>query len=276
MATDPPPPYPGTDFSNLDSKSFNSCPNGCETGALTQGLLREHLQDCPLQLVECEFANAGCDVKVPRRDLARHMTENAQHHLMSATLQNGRMIKALHQELHQKMEEKDRQIADLQKQVEKLSTTSGFICHELVLTNFTACQERSATGEWYSKVVSDGLDVFKVQLEIDTNGIKPGRGHMTASIIPSDIAIQVSQMTSRLATFLVVALHLLNQLGDFGHYVVMDSIPAIYFNKPYKLSTGDGNKYVPLSALDFNPSTKTQYLVNNTLHYKLYLKTEFR
>ena len=68
---------------------------------------------CPLQLVECEFANTGCEVKVPRRDLTRHMTENAQHHLMSETLLNLRLTR----ELHQKLEEKDQQIAELKQQL---------------------------------------------------------------------------------------------------------------------------------------------------------------
>ncbi len=43
------------------------------------------------------------------------MTESAQHHLLTATLLNLRLTR----ELHQKMEEKDQQIVDLQKQVKE-------------------------------------------------------------------------------------------------------------------------------------------------------------
>ena len=89
------------------------CPNQCEIGTVPRCDAEKHLLVCPLQLVECEFANIGCEVKVPRRDLARHMTENAQHHLMSATLLNLRLTR----ELHQKMEEKDQQIAELKQQL---------------------------------------------------------------------------------------------------------------------------------------------------------------
>ncbi len=42
-------------------------------------------------------------------------TESAQHHLLTATLLNLRLTR----ELHQKMEEKDQQIVDLQKQVKE-------------------------------------------------------------------------------------------------------------------------------------------------------------
>ena len=85
------------------------CPNRCEIGTVPRCDVEKHLLVCPLQLVECEFAHAGCDVKVPRGDLAKHMIENAQHHLMNTTLLNLRLTR----ELHQKMEEKDQQIVHL-------------------------------------------------------------------------------------------------------------------------------------------------------------------
>ncbi|XP_064404940.1 TNF receptor-associated factor 5-like [Halichondria panicea] len=94
------------------------CPNQCEIGTVPRCQADSHLLECPLQLVECEFAGNGCDVKVPRRDLAGHMTENAQHHLMTATLLNLRLTK----ELHQKMEEKDQQIVELKQQLTEQET----------------------------------------------------------------------------------------------------------------------------------------------------------
>ena len=94
------------------------CPNCCEIGTVPRCDVEKHLLVCLLQLVHCEFAHAGCDVKVPRGDLAKHMTENAQHHLMSTTLLNLRLTR----ELHQKMEEKDQQIVHLQQQVKELNS----------------------------------------------------------------------------------------------------------------------------------------------------------
>ena len=94
------------------------CPNRCEIGTVPRCDVEKHLLVCPLQLVECEFAQSGCDVKIPRGDLAKHMTENAQHHLMSTTLLNLRLTR----ELHQKMEEKDKQIVHLQQQVKETDT----------------------------------------------------------------------------------------------------------------------------------------------------------
>ena len=95
------------------------CSNRCEIGTVPRCDVAKHLLVCPLQLVECGFAHAGCNVKLPRGDLAKHMTENAQHHLMSTTLLNLRLTR----ELHQKMKEKDQQIVHLQQQVKVMDAT---------------------------------------------------------------------------------------------------------------------------------------------------------
>ncbi len=39
------------------------CPNQCEIGTVPRCQADSHLLECPLQLVECEFAGAGCDAK---------------------------------------------------------------------------------------------------------------------------------------------------------------------------------------------------------------------
>ena len=90
------------------------CPhrqNGCEwVGEL--GDMEDHMTRCPLRLVACEFAQAGCQVRVPRQDMARHMEEWGQRHLLSVSLLN----LSLTRELHQKMAE---QIAELQEQMQR-------------------------------------------------------------------------------------------------------------------------------------------------------------
>ena len=95
------------------------CPNQCDIGTVPRCDMEKHLTECPLQLVECEFAQAGCREKVPRQDLSRHMEEDAQRHLLSMSLLN----LSLTRELHQKMAEKDQQIAELQGELQEQSRT---------------------------------------------------------------------------------------------------------------------------------------------------------
>ena len=94
------------------------CPNQCEIGTVPRCDMEKHLTQCPLQLVECEFVQAGCQVRVPRRDLARHVEEGGQRHLLNMSLLNLSLTK----ELHQKMAEKDQQIAELQEQLQEQSS----------------------------------------------------------------------------------------------------------------------------------------------------------
>ena len=94
------------------------CPNQCEIGTVPRCDMEKRLTQCPLQLVECKFVEAGCQVRVPRWDLARHMEEGGQRHLLSMSLLN----LGLTRELHQKMAEKDQQIAELQEQLQEQSS----------------------------------------------------------------------------------------------------------------------------------------------------------
>ena len=94
------------------------CPNRCDIGTVPRYDMGKHLTQCPLQLVECEFAQAGCQVRLPRRVLARHVEEEGQRHLLSMSLLN----LGLTRELHQKMAEKDQQIAELQEQLQQQSS----------------------------------------------------------------------------------------------------------------------------------------------------------
>ena len=99
------------------TKYPDPCPNQCDIGTVPRCDMEKHLTECPLQLVECEFAQAGCQERIPRQDLSRHMEEGAQRHLLNMSLLN----LSLTRELHQKMAEKDQQIAELQGQLQEQS-----------------------------------------------------------------------------------------------------------------------------------------------------------
>ena len=73
------------------------------------------MTECPLQLVEFELVQAGCCERIPQQDLSRHMEEGALRHLLSMSLLNLNLTR----ELHQKMAQKDQQIAELQGQLQE-------------------------------------------------------------------------------------------------------------------------------------------------------------
>ena len=70
--------------------------------------IEKHRAECPLEIVACEFADVGCNVRTTRQELKRHMEESQQEHLLSATLLNIRLTR-------ETIAEKDRQIAEIER-----------------------------------------------------------------------------------------------------------------------------------------------------------------
>ncbi len=83
------------------------CPNGCEILAIERGDLDAHLMQCSLEVVECDFSHAGCNVKFEREKMEKHLADNLQRHVLM-------MNKAL----QEKMEKKERKIEELEVKLE--------------------------------------------------------------------------------------------------------------------------------------------------------------
>ena len=86
------------------------CSNKCGLGTVPCCDVDKHRAECPLEPVPCEFADAGCNIKVARQDLSRHMEENQQQHLLSATLLNLKLTRETITEKDHQLDEKNRQI----------------------------------------------------------------------------------------------------------------------------------------------------------------------
>ena len=64
-----------------------ACPNDCGVDKMEQQDLEGHLRDkCPLALVDCPFHYAGCETKLPRKNLPEHMEDTVTHVIFLATL----------------------------------------------------------------------------------------------------------------------------------------------------------------------------------------------
>ena len=133
------------------------CPNQCDIGTVPHCDMEKHLTECPLQLVECEFAQAGCQEKIPRQELSRHMEEGAQRHLLSMSLLN----LSLTRELHQKVTEKDQQIAELQEQLQEQSRKLEEQFQEI--KNFQ--EQGKQTNKQLQKQLESGLTGLQGQID---------------------------------------------------------------------------------------------------------------
>ena len=189
------------------------CPNQCSLSTLIIRCdLEKHLGQCPFQLVACEFSDAGCDVKVARKDLKHHMEVAQQRHLLCAKLLNIKLTRETLQSKRDKENamaekdevviEKDQQIIErskklftvqtsVEKQAISITTVTGSIdrllmhstCHKLVLQEFTECQRKSDSGDWFSEPFYSRPSGYKLRLNILTNGVSDVRNtHLSVQL----------------------------------------------------------------------------------------------
>ena len=59
------------------------CPNKCEVGSVLREDMEVHREECPLEMIQCEYYSVGCKrVKLARKDMEEHDNEKMKEHLM--------------------------------------------------------------------------------------------------------------------------------------------------------------------------------------------------
>ena len=107
------------------------CPNACNMVKIERRLLSKHLNECPKQLVECEFAYAGC-TKLCRQDLEKHTEQSMQSHLSMVSSKLQEVVKEMRL-LQTRLNEKDMEVRELktrldekdQQKLKKFKTPAG-------------------------------------------------------------------------------------------------------------------------------------------------------
>ena len=87
------------------------CPNECGVYPERQNVHEHVNKDCPLTLVNCDFHYAGCQVRLPRKDIQSHLHENLPSHMA--------LLGANSQRMAEKVMEKDEQIRRLTNELSK-------------------------------------------------------------------------------------------------------------------------------------------------------------
>ena len=88
------------------------CPNKCGAGEIQRKYLDKHVKDeCPLEIVACEYSFAGCHVRIHRKDLSKHLSESMPSHLS--------LLAVLCLECKEKLSEKNMKIAELKSRMEQ-------------------------------------------------------------------------------------------------------------------------------------------------------------
>lgn len=102
------------------------CPNYCTAASFERALLDEHIKDCPLQQVECEYQSFGCTTTILRKDLTKHMEENIQQHMLMMTKE----LKSTKEKLgkaEEKLRKTEEKLANAEEKLGKAEETTGIL-----------------------------------------------------------------------------------------------------------------------------------------------------
>ena len=102
------------------------CPNECTPSV--SGIQRQHLakhvkEDCPLTVVQCELHHAGCEVTLPRKDMADHMKEDSIAHislLVQELIQTKQELTHTKQELTRTKQELTQKVATQSQELTRI------------------------------------------------------------------------------------------------------------------------------------------------------------
>ena len=148
------------------------CPNKCKK-VIEHRKLKEHLSNACPPLVECDFSNAGCNVKVKRKDLSSHLSESMVTHMSLLASENRRLNLEL---LEQKGQvtlfksELERQVTSVKSELSSVIKTLHDM-HvpptDIVFPNYA--QHKVEGTEWSSQPFYSHVGGYKLKLKFKYN-----------------------------------------------------------------------------------------------------------
>ena len=276
------------------------CPNECSGDEIERGMLQDHLDKCPYQVVECEFSHVGCQEKVRRCDLAQHLSDNGIHHSALSS-------KMIYESLQKMMEEKDRQLQEKDRQLAKKD--------EVVMEKDRQLQEKETQLQERDKKVDILLSEVRelrrlldniheklcIDLSVTMTEFEYKKRNEVHWFSPPYFThfnghkMCFSLKFSRITTYIIICsymmkgpyddhlqwpfkgkviIQLLNQLGDHHHYeFVFDYKDNEAGNRPNKgeMTLYHKQQYDRLQyyQLEYNAYVNCQYLKDDCLKFKV-------
>ena len=224
------------------------CPNKCFADKNMKRMqLKMHLEEqCPLQVIQCPFASAGCTVQLPRREMEEHEDKAMRQHLRM-------MMRCLHSKL----------VAFSPSQSYLFSLTPL----EFTIGDFLKMKQSNA--EWVSPPFYTHPHGYKLCLVVYPNGIVIGKGSHVSVFVGLLKGAHDDQLAWPME--LDVTIKLLNCREDKNHHeltLTMNSDCYLVSKNGIKLSP-NGLQFIHHSFLPYRNSTNTEYLQNNSLRLRL-------
>ena len=254
------------------------CPNACGVYPERRNVHDHVNKDCPLTLVICDFHYAGCQVRLPRRDILSHFNENLSSHMALLGVHSQRMAEKVMEKdeqierLKNEFEGLKQEVAELSSKQEKLLSYVPTFPIDITMTNFE--KHKRDVYRWYSDPFYTHPHGYRVCLGVHANGLRGGKG--------THVSVYVCLMRGEFDNHLRwplqahFAIRLLNQLKDKEHCEMTirfstTSHPrnvARVTNKERAEGWGV-HRFIPNGELGRNPAVNCQYLKDDCLRFQV-------
>ena len=206
------------------------CPNGCGNFSESNASLEAHqLHHCPLEKISCDFSYFGCEANIPRKDMQRHLMDNAITHLSMMATTNKQKLEDQDLKIKQfesEISENKRTIATLTKENLALQQNVASLsmqqpcCYDRVvpvmfcINNFK--QYKQEGRQWYSAPFLSHANGYKLCIGVIANGSDRVCGTHVSLFIHLMQGEFDDQLTWPLQA--TVKIQLLNQVGERHHH----------------------------------------------------------
>ena len=146
-------------------KLWVPCPNKCGTKGIPYDSMLEHRQECPLEMVDCDYHSMGCDKRIVRRKRKQHEEETMEAHL--------RMTKIKLLKTEAKLLDAETRLDALETTVAKLTADYGPQVH-VDVPAYTSL--KASNVDWYSPVFETHPRGYRMKLNVICCGHDDGTG----------------------------------------------------------------------------------------------------
>ena len=236
------------------------CPNRCSVENMKRLQFNKHLEQCPLQVIQCPFTSAGCTVQLPRKEMKDHEKD------LEAMSQHLRMMMSM---LKVTQEHSAAAVSVTTNQLQYLYNLPPV---EFTISDFSRKKECSAM--WMSPPFYSHAQGYKFCLAVHPNGLYNGIGtHVSVCVLllekekddhldwPLDasIVIDLIDWTPRSEIQEKFDIQFTFDLNSASNLVTKEGIKRSPIN----------SLFIPHSSLSYSSTTNTEYLQNDCVRLRV-------
>ena len=247
------------------------CPNECEAGSIPREDLEDHRQECPLEVIKCEYYIMGCHVTMTRKDRHMHKKEKMEEHLqltkcklMDAEEHYEAKISELESALQQNHALMNLLFGEwtIELSTKALQLSSGDQVLPVVVHMSEYTKKKEDNVDWYSDSFYTHKKGYKMQLNVVPNGYSEAKGtHLSVYLFLMEGPYDDKLRWPLDKTFKVT---LLNQSSDTEHHSVTRSV-----NGGKRIISSDAKDVWQKVHFIKTFTLHSQYLKNDSLFFEV-------